>query len=122
MTVQQFLGSDKARKRYWARNYLAWPYFSSREPNIGHKIIHEMDRRCLVTQNVDGLHRKAGSTDAIELHGCGYIVNCLDCKETFDREEFQKKIAQVNSGFNKSDRMLGDVRPDGDVYVDEVIK
>lgn len=64
--------------RYWARNYAGWPIFSSHLPNQGHHILADLERmgkiHWLVTQNVDSLHSKAGSTRVTELHGasCRY--------------------------------------------------
>ena len=70
---QEFLNNPKKRHRYWARNFAAWPTFSSFKPNISHQIISDMEKygnlEWLVTQNVDGLHSKAGSVKVTELHG-----------------------------------------------------
>jgi NAD-dependent deacetylase len=53
------------------------------EPNAGHRAIVEMEQRAtrltLVTQNIDGLHHRAGSRDVIELHGNLREVRCEDC-------------------------------------------
>ena len=68
-----FLKKPLRRHRYWARNFAGWPIFSSKMPNKTHLSLAEMERRgkChwLVTQNVDGLHTKAGSINVTELHG-----------------------------------------------------
>ena len=70
---QQFLSSALCRQRYWARNYVGWPAFSSHQPNGGHYALAELERvgkvHWTVTQNVDSLHSKAGSKRLIELHG-----------------------------------------------------
>jgi NAD-dependent deacetylase sirtuin 4 len=127
MKHQEFVSSESARKRYWARNYFGWTYFSSRSPNIGHKILQEWESNnlisCLVTQNVDGLHRKAGSRKLVELHGSAYTVNCLECGGQCDRIEFQRRLDQENHGFIKKVPSSDDVmqiRPDGDIYLDAV--
>ena len=71
-----FLKSAVNRKRYWARNYVGWPEFSTREPNGGHFALAELEKlgkiHWLVTQNVDALHTKAGSQRLSELHGCSH--------------------------------------------------
>ena len=71
-----FLKSAANRKRYWARNYVGWPEFSTREPNVGHFALAELEQlgklHWLVTQNVDALHTKAGSQRLSELHGCSH--------------------------------------------------
>ena len=68
-----FLKKDQIRQRYWARNYIGWPRFSSFQPNRCHYILSDWERRgrihWLVTQNVDALHFKAGSQRVTELHG-----------------------------------------------------
>ncbi len=69
---------------------LVWEFYNWRRellaplsPNPGHYALAEMQRRIprftLVTQNIDGLHRKAGSTDVIELHGNIWWVRCTGC-------------------------------------------
>lgn len=69
-----FVNSAANRKRYWARNYVGWPEFSTREPNGGHFALAQLENlgkvHWLVTQNVDALHAKAGSQRVSELHGC----------------------------------------------------
>lgn len=67
------MDSAKARQSYWARNYIGWPRFSTFQPNITHLTLAEWEKKgkiqCVVTQNVDRLHHKAGSTKVHELHG-----------------------------------------------------
>ena len=68
-----FLKKPARRHKYWARNFAGWPIFSSKKPNRSHKRLAEMEKdgkmHWLVTQNVDGLHQKAGSVNVTELHG-----------------------------------------------------
>lgn len=68
-----FLKKPARRHKYWARNFAGWPIFSSKQPNQTHKRLAKMEQdgkmHWLVTQNVDGLHQKAGSVDVTELHG-----------------------------------------------------
>ena len=72
---QDFLKYPLRRQRYWARNFAGWPLFSSFPPNITHEMLADMEHygnlHWLVTQNVDSLHKKAGSTKLTELHGSG---------------------------------------------------
>jgi NAD-dependent deacetylase sirtuin 4 len=80
---QEFIRSASRRQRYWARNYVGWPDFASFIPNESHKAIAALETqgKChwLVTQNVDALHTKAGSSKITELHGCTHRVMCLNC-------------------------------------------
>lgn len=76
MDYREFLRSEKGRQRYWARNYVGWKEFSSRQPNSNHYALASLEKlgllHGLVTQNVDALHSKAGSTKMTELHGCSH--------------------------------------------------
>jgi len=57
------------------------------EPNAAHRALAEMERRGLVgsiiTQNIDGLHRKAGSRNVIEIHGSLREIDCLRCRKQY---------------------------------------
>ncbi|XP_053617672.1 NAD-dependent protein deacylase Sirt4 isoform X2 [Plodia interpunctella] len=66
----------------------------------------------IITQNVDRLHHKAGSTNIIELHGSGYIVKCLKCPYEVSRTELQEVLMRNNPHMESN---FGMVRPDGDV-------
>ena len=52
--------------------------------------------RNLVTQNVDGLHLKAGSHDLVELHGNNHRVVCLDCRRIIARQKLQGLLDEAN--------------------------
>ena len=56
-------------------------------PNQAHIKLAGLERegrlRAVITQNIDGLHQKAGSKNVIELHGSVYRNNCVDCKKSF---------------------------------------
>jgi NAD-dependent SIR2 family protein deacetylase len=73
LVLGQFMGSEAARKRYWARSFAGWHEFSRVAPNMAHEALARLQSRgwtpALITQNVDRLHQKAGATDVIELHG-----------------------------------------------------
>lgn len=77
----EFVRSQAVRQRYWARNFVGWPRFSSVEPNAIHTSLARFQREAriqgVVTQNVDRLHTKAGSKDVIELHGLVFCGMCL---------------------------------------------
>src|SRR5580698_845082 len=73
ITLQEFLGSVAARQRYWARSTVGWPVVADAQPNDAHRALARLEAAryipTLVTQNVDGLHQRAGSHEVIELHG-----------------------------------------------------
>lgn len=119
MQYKTFISSSEARKRYWARNFIAWDKFSSTQPNDTHICLAEWEKKgilnYIVTQNVDRLHHKAGSEHVVELHGTSYIVKCLNCGFKFSRYLLQKKFKEVNPHFHV---MSEEVRPDADVDID----
>lgn len=115
-----FLRSAAVRQRYWARNTAAWTTFSSFEPNVAHQYLSLLERKnklhWLVTQNVDRLHHKAGSTRITELHGSMFHVVCLGCNRATPRQTLQKKIQAENPNWSATPDELA---PDGDVPVAE---
>lgn len=62
------------------------------KPNAGHYALVELETmgllKCVITQNVDALHEKAGSVNVIEYHGSVLKLRCVDCGSRFKREEF----------------------------------
>jgi NAD-dependent deacetylase len=94
-TLQNYLADPEVRKASW-RGRLEHPAFSAK-PNAGHAALVTLEQRgklhALVTQNVDGLHRLAGSSPAkvIEVHGNLHGVICMECgwkgpmQETLER-------------------------------------
>ena len=60
-----------------------YPQLKSSQPNAAHQTLaywETLDKlRCVITQNIDGLHRAAGSKDVIELHGNTQRIHCLNC-------------------------------------------
>lgn len=60
------------------------------EPNITHKKLAELEKqgklKAVVTQNIDGLHQKAGSKNVLELHGSVMRNYCMDCGKSYDAE------------------------------------
>jgi NAD-dependent deacetylase len=67
-------------------------------PNPAHHSLVELERRghlrAVVTQNVDGLHRLAGSAEVLELHGNGREVVCLDCGNREPRSHVQARLEE----------------------------
>jgi NAD-dependent deacetylase len=87
----RFVASIDARRKYWSWGKEFYPQIRDAQPNGGHRALAELERRrklkCLITQNVDGLHQRAGSADIIELHGNALTVACLECAKEWPREE-----------------------------------
>ncbi|MCC7077906.1 MAG: NAD-dependent protein deacylase [Acidimicrobiia bacterium] len=80
-TIQNYVADPEIRKRSW-RARLDSEMFDA-EPNTGHVAIARLEALgvapIVVTQNIDGLHQAAGSTDVIEVHGSVREFVCLDC-------------------------------------------
>ncbi|MFJ4892438.1 NAD-dependent protein deacetylase [Streptomyces sp. NPDC088788] len=115
MTYQEFTGSDRARRRYWARSHLGWRTFGRARPNDGHRAVAAFGRHGLlsglITQNVDGLHQAAGSEGVVELHGGLDRVVCLSCHDVSERRELARRLEEANPGFEPPSAMIN---PDGD--------
>jgi NAD-dependent SIR2 family protein deacetylase len=79
----EFLTNEEKRKRYWARSLIGYRYFDSRKPNTAHFALAALQKagfvKGIVTQNVDTLHTKAGSSPVIDLHGTNDKVECQSC-------------------------------------------
>jgi NAD-dependent SIR2 family protein deacetylase len=122
MTFQTFLASEQARKRYWAGSHLGWRSFGSARPNAGHLALAELEAAGavtgVVTQNVDGLHRRAGSAHVVELHGTMDRVVCLTCGQYYARQAVADRLEALNPAFDL-ERAIRPA-PDGDVEVDDV--
>jgi NAD-dependent SIR2 family protein deacetylase len=118
----EFVGSPEARQRYWARAFSGWERFAAARPNAAHTAVAALQRAGLVggiiTQNVDGLHQRAGARDVLELHGSLGRVLCLDCEEPYTREQVHDWLVDANPGF-AARAGSGEVRPDGDVVLAE---
>jgi len=117
MTYQEFVSGDGARQRYWARSHLGWIRMKGAEPNAGHVAVARIDPDLLVTQNVDGLHERAGSRRMVALHGRIADVICLDCREVTGRARLHERLDGLNPGFGSQWLDL-EVRPDGDVVLE----
>src|SRR5207249_8694622 len=81
--IHYYVADPEVRKKSW-QSRLAHPAWTAR-PNAGHMAIVELERRgklhALITQNIDGLHQKAGNSPGrvIEVHGTVHKVVCLSC-------------------------------------------
>ncbi|MFB4348697.1 Sir2 family NAD-dependent protein deacetylase [Microbacterium sp. CR_7] len=117
MTIQRYLGDEAARRRYWVGGHLGWRAFARAEPNPGHVALAEMESAGrvsgVITQNVDGLHLRAGSSHVIEVHGTMRRVLCLRCGQVFDRRDIATQIEDRNPWITVPENVK--LAPDGDV-------
>ncbi len=95
---QNFLASEASREKYWRMATEMYEPMKKAQPNRAHLAIAELERLgkldCVITQNIDGLHHKAGNSEEkiIQLHGTAMYVTCLRCTKRYDREEIQERI------------------------------
>ena len=95
---QDFMASEEIRRESWRRGRETYHVFADAEPNATHHAIVELERMgkldCLITQNIDNLHQKAGSSDemVIELHGTAMYVMCMECGKRRPRGEIQEAL------------------------------
>jgi NAD-dependent SIR2 family protein deacetylase len=119
MTFDQFRESLDYRRRYWAGSHLGWKMFDAARPNEGHRILAELEEAGIVTgvvtQNVDGLHARAGSRRLVDLHGSMDRVLCLNCGQTFARASIAERISADNPWVDEPDAIT--LAPDGDADV-----
>lgn len=120
MTYDVFMGSEEARKRYWARSFIGWSRIADALPNAGHAALAEAERvgriGTLITQNVDRLHQAAGSKQVIDLHGRLDMVRCMDCELRISRQEMDEMLQALNPSIRKDDTF--EFTPDGDAEVE----
>jgi NAD-dependent SIR2 family protein deacetylase len=120
--IQDFLASEPARKRYWARSLVGFRLMRGARPNAAHHSLARLEDRGqvaqLVTQNVDGLHQAAGSHNVIDLHGRIDIVRCLHCDRRMPREQMQSEMERRNPDFAVLDAVDA---PDGDADLERVM-
>jgi NAD-dependent SIR2 family protein deacetylase len=120
MTYQDFVRTPEGRQRYWARAHVGWSRMRKAHPNATHHALAGLERdgwlTGLITQNVDGLHGRAGHRDAIDLHGRIDRVICLQCRELTPRSELHARLSLLNPGYESR---VGEIAPDGDVVLDD---
>lgn len=120
LTFDEFMGSESNRARYWARSYIGFRRIQAAQVNPGHLALAEAESAGrlsgIITQNVDGLHIKAGSSKVIELHGRLDRIICVGCQSRISRIEMDSKISELNPSLSQS--MDVEFSPDGDAEIE----
>jgi NAD-dependent SIR2 family protein deacetylase len=120
MSITQFVEDPHYRQRFWAGARIGAERLKGIEPNSGHLAAARLEAAGLlsgiVTQNVDGLHGRAGSREVAELHGNGSVIRCVTCGHRWGRAEVLRWFDAANPGFAEfhSDALI---TPDGDADV-----
>jgi len=91
--LQEFLADPQARREYWRRKLDSYPQMRDAQPNAGHRALAKLYEagflKTVITQNIDGLHQKAGVAEenVIELHGSNAYIACLSCGKHCEWDE-----------------------------------
>lgn len=119
--LRDFVTSVPTRRRYWARALLGWRRFAGAAPNGAHRALAALEAAGrlvhLITQNVDGLHQRAGSRRVTDLHGRLDEVECLACGARVARAAFQAELEDRNPQWLS---WSAGMAPDGDADLEGV--
>ncbi len=94
----EFISSRAGRIEAWRQKALSWPEMRNAKPNAGHHAFVELERQgrllAMITQNIDGLHQRAGHQpeNVIELHGTMVEAVCLKCGDRIPMDEALRRI------------------------------
>ena len=97
-TLSDFRENPETRREYWTERRDRYPELRDTLPNAGHIALARLQAAgrlsTIVTQNIDGLHQKAGSDPGrtLELHGTAHRVRCLDCGSTWPADAIQARL------------------------------
>jgi NAD-dependent deacetylase len=101
-TIGDFMENEASRRAYWQRRLESYPDLLAAQPNPAHMALVDLEHAGklagIVTQNIDGLHQRAGSTAdlVIELHGSAHVVRCTNCGTIFSGAEVQNWLRDGN--------------------------
>ena len=96
-TIQKFVSNEASRKKQW-KVLIEGGLFGKVEPNPAHYAIAELEQLgkldCVITQNIDNLHQKAGNKpeNVFELHGNMQWVVCMNCGRRYSTEDIIEKL------------------------------
>ncbi|MGD0275150.1 MAG: NAD-dependent deacylase [Syntrophales bacterium] len=123
-TIQRFLASPEVRRKQW-QILLEGGLLIDAEPNRAHYAISELEKigkvACIITQNIDNLHQRAGNTpeNVYELHGNMKWLRCLDCDNRYPLEDIVQRHAK-QADAPVCERCKGILKPDA-VYFGEAL-
>ncbi|NLM10911.1 MAG: NAD-dependent protein deacylase [Clostridiaceae bacterium] len=107
-----FMNNTETFYDYYMNNMI----YRDAKPNECHKSLAEMEKYCnilaVITQNIDGLHQEAGSSDVIELHGTTKRYYCMKCREEFSLDD----IFEINRPVPECNKCGGIIKPDVVLY------
>lgn len=117
--LKDFIRDAAVRRRYWARSLVGYHRVRGAAPNDAHHALAALEAseviELLVTQNVDGLHERAGSKRVVALHGRIGDVVCLRCSARHSRDEIQDELFALNPQIRGTGALSA---PDGDAHLE----
>ena len=94
-------------ERFWHFYGDRFQTLEHKEPNGAHRVLVELEQRgvvdAVVTQNIDMLHRKAGTRDLVEVHGTIEHSSCLTCREQYPLDDVRSRLAADPAGVPRCD-------------------
>ena len=106
--------SDPAR--FWAFYDHRFQTLDGKEPNGAHHALVELERRGLLdavmTQNIDRLHRVAGTKELVEVHGTIATSSCQECGSSAELAEVRRRIAEAADGVPRCEDCAAPLKPD----------
>jgi NAD-dependent deacetylase len=114
MAVATIDAFHRDTKRFWDFYRPRFHDLADKEPNPAHEALAALERRGLleavITQNIDRLHRKAGSEDVIEVHGSIATASCTSCPASYPLEQVESLFDA--EGIATCNGCAGKVKPD----------
>jgi NAD-dependent deacetylase len=107
MEVAHIAVFQRDPERFWQFYGDRFAALRDKQPNGAHRALVELERRgvleAVVTQNIDGLHRAAGTRDLIEVHGTIGTSSCLVCGAGFELEPVRERLVAADDGVPRCD-------------------
>jgi NAD-dependent protein deacetylase/lipoamidase len=113
VTLDAYVTDPAVRQNAWRsrRDHPAW----TAGPNAGHRALVDLERtgrlHALVTQNIDGLHQRAGSRDVVEVHGSLRTASCLECGGRQPLAEGMPRCSRCDAVLKPDVVMFGELLP-----------
>ena len=99
ITFQEFLACEDSRREYWRRKKEVYPAIRAARPGPVHNALKRLEDlgilKGIITQNIDGLHTRAGSRKVVEIHGTTLQTICLECGKTSPFETALEAFTQT---------------------------
>ncbi len=117
LTFDRFCASAETRRDYWRLATETYPLLTRAEPNPAHLAVAAIEASGrllkLVTQNIDGLHQRAGNSEqrTVEIHGSSLKAHCIDCGRPHDRAELHRRLLAGEIAVPECEACGGRVKP-----------